>query len=168
MCKNLQYHFLFFPKSKLSTPKSEEIPCSHTPNITVHTFQILQSHIYITFFCVIIPVKRITAQKTKEGILLKKADFIKAVAKQAGTSQKEADAILTAALGAIKDALKKDDSVAFLKFGTFKISKRAARKGRNPQTGKEIQIPATKLPVFKASAAFKEFVNGKKAAKKKK
>ena len=98
---------------------------------------------------------------------MKKADFIKAVAKQAGTSQKEADAILTAALGAIKDALKKDDSVAFLKFGTFKITKRAARKGRNPQTGKEIQIPAAKLPVFKASAAFKELVNEKKGKKKK-
>ena len=51
--------------------------------------------------------------------------------------------------------------MAFLKFGTFKITKRAARKGRNPQTGKEIQIPAAKLPVFKASAAFKELVNGK-------
>ncbi len=110
-------------------------------------------------------MKRITAQKTKEGIILKKADFIKAVAKQAGTSQKEADAVLAAALRAIKDALKKDDSVAFLKFGTFKISKRAARKGRNPQTGKEIQIPAAKLPVFKTSAAFRELVNGKKKKK---
>lgn len=96
---------------------------------------------------------------------MKKADFIKAVAKQAGTSQKEADAVLAAALGSIKDALKKGDSVAFLKFGTFKITKRAARKGRNPQTGKAIQIPASKLPVFKASAAFKELVNGKKKKK---
>ena len=98
---------------------------------------------------------------------MKKADFIKAIAKQAGTSQKEADAVLSATLATIRDALKKGDSVAFLKFGTFKISKRAARKGRNPQTGKEIQIPAAKLPVFKASAAFKELVNGKKAKKKK-
>ena len=98
---------------------------------------------------------------------MKKADFIKAIAKQAGTSQKEADAVLAAALATIRDALKKGDSVAFLKLGTFKISKRAARKGRNPQTGKEIQIPAAKLPVFKASAAFKELVNGKKAKKKK-
>ncbi|MCR5030509.1 MAG: HU family DNA-binding protein [Selenomonadaceae bacterium] len=98
---------------------------------------------------------------------MKKADFIKAIAKQAGTSQKEADAVLAATLATIRDALKKGDSVAFLKFGTFKISKRAARKGRNPQTGKEIQIPAAKLPVFKASAAFKELVNGKKAKKKK-
>ena len=97
---------------------------------------------------------------------MKKADFIKAVAAKAGTTQKEADAVVAAALGTLKDALKKDDSVAFLGFGTFKISKRAARKGRNPQTGKEIQIPAAKLPVFKASAALKELVNGKKKKKK--
>ena len=98
---------------------------------------------------------------------MKKAEFIKAVATKAGTSQKAADTIVSAALETIRDALKKEDSVAFLQFGTFKITKRAARKGRNPQTGKEIQIPAAKIPVFKASAAFKEFVNGKKAKKKK-
>ena len=126
------------------------------------------SPIYIIFFYVIITVKRVTTPtKRKRGFFLKKADFIKAVAKQAGTSQKEADAVLAAALATIREALKKDDSVAFLKFGTFKVSKRAARKGRNPQTGKEIQIPAAKLPVFKASQAFKELVNGKKAKKKK-
>ena len=98
---------------------------------------------------------------------MKKADFIKAVAKQSGSTQKNANAVVAAALETIREALKKGESVAFLKFGTFKISNRAARKGRNPQTGKEIQIPASKLPVFKASAAFKEIVNGKKAKKKK-
>ena len=99
---------------------------------------------------------------------MKKADFIKAVAEKTGTTQKTADAVLAATLDTIRTALKKGDSVAFLQFGTFKVSQRAARKGRNPQTGKEIQIPAAKLPVFKASAAFKELVNGKKATKKKK
>ena len=98
---------------------------------------------------------------------MKKADFIKAVAKQSGSTQKNANAVVAAALETIREALKKGESVAFLKFGAFKISNRAARKGRNPQTGKEIQIPASKLPVFKASAAFKEIVNGKKAKKKK-
>ena len=96
---------------------------------------------------------------------MKKAEFIKAVAEKAGTTQKAADAVVTAALGAIRDALKKGDSVAFLQFGTFKISQRAARKGRNPQTGKAIQIAASKAPVFKASPAFKELVNGKKKKK---
>ena len=99
---------------------------------------------------------------------MKKAEFIKAVAEKSGMTQKATDAVVTAALATIRDALKKGDSVAFLQFGTFKVSARAARKGRNPQTGKEIQIPASKLPVFKASAAFKELVNGKKAGKKKK
>ena len=99
---------------------------------------------------------------------MKKADFIKAVAEKTGTTQKTADAVLAATLDTIRTALKKGDSVAFLQFGTFKVSQRADRKGRNPQTGKEIQIPAAKLPVFKASAAFKELVNGKKATKKKK
>ena len=76
------------------------------------------------------------------------------------------DAVLSAALATIREVLKKDDSIAFLKFGTFKVSKRAARKGRNPQTGKTIQISATKLLVFKASVAFKELINGKNAKKK--
>ncbi len=92
---------------------------------------------------------------------MKKADFIKAVAEKAGTTRKNADAVVTAALGTIRDALKKDDTVPFLRFGTFKISARAARTGRNPQTGKAIQIPASKLPTFKASPAFKEFINAK-------
>ncbi len=99
---------------------------------------------------------------------MKKAEFIKSVAKKSGVSQKVADAVVSAALDTIRAAMKKDDPVTFLQFGSFKISKRAARKGRNPQTGKEIQIPASKLPVFKASPAFKEFINGKKKGGKKK
>ncbi len=146
------------------------IPISNSP---FHNFQGL-SRIIITHPLFTSPVSvlyntckvRSHANKKKEGIFLKKADFIKAVAAKAGTSQKAADTVLAAALATIREALKKDDSVAFLKFGTFKISKRAARKGRNPQTGKPIQIPAAKLPVFKASAAFKELVNGKRAKKK--
>ncbi len=95
---------------------------------------------------------------------MKKADFIKATAAKAGVSQKEAQVVVAAAQEVIKDALKKGDTVPFLGFGTFKVSNRAARTGRNPQTGAEIKIPAAKLPTFKASPAFKEFVN---AAKKK-
>ena len=97
---------------------------------------------------------------------MKKADFIKTVAQKSGMTQKTADAVVAAALETIREALKSGDSIAFLQFGTFKVSERAARKGRNPQTGKEIQIPASKLPVFKASAAFKELVNTKPKKKK--
>ena len=100
---------------------------------------------------------------------MKKADFIKATAAKAGVSQKEAQAVVAAAHEVIKDALKQDDTVPFLGFGTFKVSNRAARTGRNPQTGEEIKIAAAKLPTFKASPAFKEFINsGKKAAPTKK
>lgn len=97
---------------------------------------------------------------------MKKADFIKTVAAKAGTSQKEASAVVAAAIETIQGALKKDDAVSFLGFGSFKISKRKARTGRNPQTGKALQIPASKVPTFKASSAFKALVNGKKAKKK--
>jgi nucleoid DNA-binding protein len=106
---------------------------------------------------------------------LKKAEFIKATAAKAGVTQKEAQAVVAAAHEVIKGALKKGDTVPFLGFGTFKVSNRAARMGRNPQTGAPIKIAAAKLPTFKASPAFKEFVNNikkaiaaKKAAAKKK
>lgn len=99
---------------------------------------------------------------------MKKAEFIKAVATKAGTSQKEASAVVAAVIETIQGALKKDDAVSFLGFGSFKISKRAARTGRNPQTGAAIKIPASKIPTFKASSAFKELLNGKKTGKKKK
>ena len=98
---------------------------------------------------------------------MKKADFIKETAAKAGVSQKDAQAVTAAAIEVIKGALKKGDTVPFLGFGTFKVSNRAARTGRNPQTGEAIKIAAAKLPAFKASPAFKEFVNAKKAAAKK-
>ena len=99
---------------------------------------------------------------------MKKAEFIKATAAKAGVSQKDAQAVTAAVIEVIKDALKKGDTVPFLGFGTFKVSNRAARTGRNPQTGEAIKIAAAKLPAFKASPAFKEFINSaKKAAAKK-
>ena len=96
---------------------------------------------------------------------MKKADFIKATAAKAKVSQKDAQAVVAAAVEVIKGSLKKGEAVPFIGFGTFKISNRAARMGRNPQTGAAIKIAAAKLPTFKASPAFKEFVNGIKKAK---
>ena len=98
---------------------------------------------------------------------MKKAEFIKETAAKAGLSQKETQAVVGA------EALKKGEAVPFLGFGTFKVSSRAARMGRNPQTGEAIKIAAAKLPTFKASPAFKEYVNAapktpKKPAPKKK
>jgi len=70
-------------------------------------------------------------------------------------------------LEAIVKAVSKSDPVTLVGFGTFKASKRAARTGRNPQTGKELKIAATTVPRFSAGATFKAAVAGKKAAKKK-
>ncbi|MFA5645859.1 MAG: HU family DNA-binding protein [Candidatus Ratteibacteria bacterium] len=88
---------------------------------------------------------------------MNKKDLIEAVAKVVSTKKEAADAVDTL-IKTITTALKKGDSVMLVGFGTFKVTKRGARKGRNPQTGKEIKIPAKKVPVFKAGAALKKAV----------
>jgi len=88
---------------------------------------------------------------------MNKAGLIAEVAKVTST-KKEADLAISATLAAIQKALKKGDTVTLVGFGTFKVSKRKARKGRNPQTGKEIKIAAKKVPVFKAGKGFKDAV----------
>ena len=98
---------------------------------------------------------------------MNKSELIDAVAKEADVSKAAAGNILDAVIGAITKAVSKGDSVALIGFGTFKSAKRAARVGRNPQTGKELKIAATTVPKFSAGAGFKAAVAGKKAAKKK-
>ncbi len=88
---------------------------------------------------------------------MNKAELINEVAKVT-CSKKEADDAISATFAAIQKALKKGDTVTLVGFGTFKVSKRKARKGRNPQTGKEIKIAAKKVPVFKAGKGFKDAV----------
>ena len=88
---------------------------------------------------------------------MNKAELINEVAKVT-CSKKEADDAISATISAIQKALKKGDTVTLVGFGTFKVSKRKARKGRNPQTGKEIKIAAKKVPVFKAGKGFKDAV----------
>jgi DNA-binding protein HU-beta len=87
-----------------------------------------------------------------------KTDLIKEIANQAGLSQKDAAASLEAFLKATGKALKKGDTVTLIGFGTFKVVKTAARKGRNPQTGKEISIKASKRVKFTAGKALKDSV----------
>ncbi len=98
---------------------------------------------------------------------MNKSELIEAVAKEADVSKAAAGNVLDAVLGAISKAVAKGDSVALIGFGTFKSAKRAARVGRNPQTGKELKIAATTVPKFSAGAGFKAAVAGKKAVKKK-
>lgn len=73
-------------------------------------------------------------------------------------TQKEIDEVLDAAKKVLTDAMITGEKVSFVGFGTFEVGERAARVGRNPQTGEEISIPASKLPKFKAGKAFKEAI----------
>ena len=98
---------------------------------------------------------------------MNKSELVEAAAKEADISKAAAEKALSATIAAIVKAVAKGDTVTLVGFGTFKSSKRAARTGRNPQTGKEIKIAATTVPRFTAGAGFKSAVAGKKAAKKK-
>lgn len=88
---------------------------------------------------------------------MNKGDLINNVAKVVKT-KKEAEAAINEVLASISGALKKGDTVTLIGFGTFKVVKRAARKGRNPQTGKEIKIKAKKVPRFAPGKALREAV----------
>ena len=90
--------------------------------------------------------------KTKTNMGLNKAELIESMAAEAKISKADAKRALDAFVNNTTKALKKGDRVALVGFGTFSISKRAARKGRNPQTGKEIKIAAKKVVKFKAGA----------------
>jgi DNA-binding protein HU-beta len=96
---------------------------------------------------------------------MNKSELIEAIAKEADLSKAAAGSFLDATIAAVTKAVSKGDSVTLVGFGTFKSSKRAARTGRNPATGKEIKIAATTVPRFTAGAAFKAAVAGKKAKK---
>jgi DNA-binding protein HU-beta len=89
---------------------------------------------------------------------MNKADLINEVANVVST-KKEAQAAVDCVLESISQALKKDDVVTLVGFGTFKVVKRKARIGRNPQTGAEIKIAASKAPKFVAGKALKDAVN---------
>ena len=88
---------------------------------------------------------------------MNRAQLVDEVAKVTNT-KKEADAAVSAVFAAIQKALKKGDSVTLVGFGTFSVTKRKARKGRNPQTGEAIKIAARKVPVFKAGKGLKDAV----------
>tara|TARA_R100000687_G_C6448055_1_gene163812 strand:+ start:714 stop:986 length:273 start_codon:yes stop_codon:yes gene_type:complete len=88
-----------------------------------------------------------------------KSELIDAIAASADLPKAAAGRALDAVVESITDALKKDDSVSLVGFGTFSVKARAARTGRNPQTGEPINIAAAKIPSFKAGKALKDAVN---------
>lgn len=90
---------------------------------------------------------------------LTKAGLVAAAAEEAETTKAAAERVVNAVLNAIEGGLVDGKSVTLVGFGTFSVGERQARKGRNPQTGKEIQIPAAKVIKFKPGKALKEAVN---------
>ncbi len=89
---------------------------------------------------------------------MNKVELVAAVAEKAALSKKDAEKAVAAVFGAIEEAVAAGDKVQLVGFGTFEVRARAARTGRNPQTGAEIKIAASKQPVFKAGKAFKDAV----------
>ena len=89
---------------------------------------------------------------------MNKSELIDAIADSADISKAAAGRALDAMVGSVTDALKKGDQVTLIGFGTFSVKERAARTGRNPQTGEEIRIAASKVPSFKAGKALKDAV----------
>ena len=89
---------------------------------------------------------------------MNRKELVDAIAKDADLSKKDAENALKAFIANVEKALKKGDSVQLIGFGTFEVRKRAARKGKNPQTGEEIKIKATKTPAFKPGKAFKDAI----------
>ena len=90
---------------------------------------------------------------------MNKSELIDAMAESADISKAAAGRALDGLIDAITNAVKNDDSVSIVGFGTFLLRERAARTGRNPKTGKTIEIAASKAPAFKAGKAFKDAVN---------
>ena len=90
---------------------------------------------------------------------MNKTQLIEAVAEKAEVSKKDAKAAVEAVLDVIQEELKKGEKVQLVGFGTFEVSERAAREGRNPLTGESMTIKASKSPKFKAGKAFKDSLN---------
>ncbi len=92
---------------------------------------------------------------------MNRTELIEAMAKENGLSKKANEEALKSFINVVSKALKKKDKVQLVGFGTFETSKRAARTGKNPQTGESIKIPASVAPKFKAGKALKDLVNKK-------
>ena len=89
---------------------------------------------------------------------MNKAELINAAAEKTGLSKKDTEAVITAALEAITESLQQSEKVQLVGFGSFEVKARAERIGRNPRTKEQINIPASKVPVFKPGKALKDTV----------
>lgn len=91
---------------------------------------------------------------------MNKSELVDSVAEKAEVTKKEAEKVVNAVFASISEALAAGDKVQLVGFGTFEVRERAARTGRNPQTGNTIEIAAAKVPAFKAGKALKDAVDG--------
>lgn len=89
---------------------------------------------------------------------MNKSELVSSVAEKSELTKKDAEKAVNAVFASIEEALSKGDKVQLVGFGTFEVRERAARKGRNPQTGAEIEIAAARIPAFKAGKALKDAV----------
>ena len=90
---------------------------------------------------------------------MNKTELVAAMAEQTNLSKKDAEAALKAFIDVVSEELKKGEKVQLVGFGTFEVSERAAREGRNPQTGETMEIKASKTPKFKAGKVLKDMMN---------
>lgn len=98
-------------------------------------------------------------EKIRGGTLMNKTELVAAIAQETKLPKKDAEAAIKAFVDVVSEELKKGEKVQLVGFGTFEVSERAAREGRNPQTGETMKIAASKAPKFKAGKALKDIVN---------
>ena len=108
--------------------------------------------------CTLWAVMRKPLILTLKEISMNKGELVDAVAEKANVTKKQADAVLTAAIESIMDAVSEGKKVTLVGFGSFEPRERKAREGRNPKTGEAMEIPATTVPAFSAGKLFKEKV----------
>lgn len=89
---------------------------------------------------------------------MNRLELVNTISRKMGATKKDADKAVTAFIDTVTEALVEGRKVQLIGFGTFEVRERAARKGRNPQTGEEIEIPAGKIPAFKAGKSLKDSV----------
>ncbi len=89
---------------------------------------------------------------------MNKSELVAMIAEKAELSKKDAEKALNAFVESVQETVKAGDKISLVGFGTFELRERAAREGKNPQTGEKISIPATKVPAFKVGKAFKDLV----------
>lgn len=115
-----------------------------------------------SMFAILGTLQPLSEPIVKKGHNMNRKEFAEALAKKTGKSNAKADSLISAVVDVITDTLKKGDSLTLVGFGTFSVKKRAARTGRNPATGAEMKIKASKVASFKAGAKLKAAVNGSK------